>query len=84
MLQASHPSWWQRRSLPVRIGLGFAAAGFVLAVIGILRGQVPLNPLSILMALAISAGGWFLVSWAIATAAVDVERDLEETEPSDS
>jgi hypothetical protein len=68
----------------VRIGLGFATAGFVLAVIGIVRGQVPLNPLSIIMALAISAGSWFLVSWAIATAAVDVERDLEETEQSDS
>ncbi|MBK9234414.1 MAG: hypothetical protein IPO15_27245 [Anaerolineae bacterium] len=40
--------------------------------------NVPLNPLSIVLALAISGGGWFLVSWAIATAAVDVEQDLHE------
>lgn len=71
-------TWWLRRSLPVRVGLGFAAAGVVLALIGIVRGNVPLNPLSIVLALAISGGGWFLVSWAIATAAVDVEQDLHE------
>ncbi len=71
-------TWWLRRSLPVRVGLGFAAAGVLLALIGIARGNVPLNPLSIALALAISGGGWFLVSWAIATAAVDVEQDLHE------
>ncbi|MBK9094360.1 MAG: hypothetical protein IPO15_27415 [Anaerolineae bacterium] len=69
---------WLRRSLPVRVGLGFAAAGVLLALIGIVRGNVPLNLLSIVLALAISGGGWFLVSWAIATAAVDVEQDLHE------
>ena len=84
MQQPIQRSWWQRRSLPVRIGLGFAAAGLVLAVIGILRGQVPLNPISVIMALVISAGGWFLVSWAIATAAVDVERDVQDGEQADS
>ena len=83
MPQSSQSTWWQRRSLPVKIGLGFAAAGFLLAVIGIVRGQVPLNPISILLAVGISAGAWFLVSWAIATAALDVESDLQETEHSE-
>jgi hypothetical protein len=32
------------------------------------------------MAIIISGGTWGLVSWAIATAAVDVERDVAEAE----
>jgi len=39
---------------------------------------VPLNPLSIFLALLISAGGWGIVSWAVATAVLDVERDVAE------
>jgi hypothetical protein len=39
---------------------------------------VPLNPASILLALLISGGSWGVVSWAVATAVVDVERDLAE------
>ncbi len=76
-------SWWQRRSLPVKVGLIFGAVALVLAVIGIARGNVPLNPMSILLALLISAGSWFLVSWAITIAAVDVERDVAEAQSGD-
>ena len=76
-------SWWQRRSLPVKVGLIFGALALVLAVIGIARGNVPLNPMSILLALLISAGSWFLVSWAITIAAVDVERDVAEAQSGD-
>ncbi|MCD6291773.1 MAG: hypothetical protein J7M34_14855 [Anaerolineae bacterium] len=65
-----------RLSTPLKVGLGAAALGLLLAVIGILRGQVPLNPISILLALLISGGTWGLVAWAVATAAVDVEADV--------
>ena len=62
------------------MGLGFAAAGLALTVIGIVRGNVPTNPASIAMALLIGGGVWFVVSWAVATAAVDVEEDAAAVE----
>jgi hypothetical protein len=71
---------WNRLSLPVRVGLLFCAAGLALAIVGIARGAVPFNPLSIFLALLISGGSWGLVSWAIAQAAVDVETDIVENE----
>jgi len=71
---------WRRLSLPLRIGLIFAALGMTLAIVGIVRGAVPLNPISILLALVISGGSWGVVSWAVATAVVDVENDLAEEE----
>lgn len=64
----------------MKIGLAAAAIAAVLVIIGILRGNVPLNPLSILLALVISAGSWGLVAWAIATAAADVDADIAEAE----
>ncbi len=73
-------SWWGRLGLPLKVGLIFAAAGIALAVVGIARGNVPLNPLSIFLALIISGGSWGVISWAIATAAVDVEHDIAEEE----
>ena len=81
---ARRRSWWGRRSLPLRIGLICAAAGLILALVGILRGNVPLNPLSIFLALLISGGSWFLVSWAVATAAVDVEAEVAEQEVAEN
>ena len=71
---------WKRLSLPLKIALVFAALGIALTVVGIVRGNVPLNPASIGMALLIGGGSWFLVSWAVATAAVNVERDIAEEE----
>ena len=67
---------WRRLSTPMRVGIGFGAAGLALTVVGILRGNVPYNPASIAMALVIGGGVWFLVSWAVATAAGVVEGDL--------
>lgn len=67
-------------SIPLRVGLGFGALGILLTVIGIARGNVPANPASIGMALLIGGGVWFLVSWAVATAAVDVEQDMHPPE----
>lgn len=72
------PSRWARIPLALRVGLIFAAAGIALAVVGIIRGTVPGNPLSILLALLISGGSWGVVSWAVTTAIVDVERDVSE------
>lgn len=70
----------RRLSLPLKIALGFAALGIALTVVGIARGNVPLNPASIGMALLIGGGSWFLVAWAVAAAAVDVEEDVAEAE----
>ena len=65
-----------KKSLPLRVGLIFAAAGIILAVVGIIRGAVPLNAVSIFLALLISGGSWGVVSWAVTTAIVDVETDI--------
>jgi putative Mn2+ efflux pump MntP len=69
-----------RLSPALRIGLIFGAIGVVLTIVGIARGNVPMNPASIAMALLIGGGVWFLVSWAVATAAIDVESDLAQSE----
>lgn len=69
--------------MALRVGAIFAAAGIVLALVGIAKGTVPANPLSIFLALLISGGSWGVVAWAVTTAIVDVERatgeDDEET-----
>ena len=69
-----------RLSGPVKIGLAAAVIAIFLVIIGIIKGTVPSNPLSMLMALLISGLSWFVVAWAIATAARDVETDLAEIE----
>ena len=69
---------FSRLGLPARVGLICAALGMILAIVGIIRGNVPLNPVSILLALLISGGSWGVVSWAVTTAVVDVEHDLVE------
>ena len=63
-------------SLPIKTGLLFGLIGVTLTVIGIVRGNVPLHPASIGMALLIGGGVWFLVAWAVATAAADVDQDI--------
>ena len=65
-------------SLPVRIGLVAALAGIILVIVGIFRGAVPAQPLNILVALLLGGGFWFLVAWAVASAAVDVESDGQD------
>lgn len=66
----------RRLNAPIKIGLIFGLLGLVLTVIGIVRGNVPLQPASIAVALLIGGGVWFLIAWAVAAAAVDVEKDL--------
>jgi len=77
---STSPSRWQRLSGPVKIGLLAAALGIALAIVGIIRGNVPLNLVSIFLALLISGGAWGVVAWAVATAAADVDADLAEAE----
>lgn len=71
----------KRLSLPIKIGLGFGLAGLLLTVIGIARGQVPLHPANLAVALLLGGGVWFVVAWAVASAAVDVEKDAEQQLP---
>ena len=79
---------WARLKVPTRVGLICALLGVILAIVGIARGVVPLRPLSILLALLISGGTWGIVSWAIATAAADVDQEVlaadSEGEEADS
>ncbi|MEZ4618101.1 MAG: hypothetical protein R2867_21670 [Caldilineaceae bacterium] len=63
-------------SAPVKVGLLFGAIGVALTIVGIIRGNVPLHPASIGIALLIGGGVWFLVAWAVATAAADVDQDI--------
>ncbi len=63
----------------IKVGLGFGLLGILLTVVGIVRGNVPLQPASIGMALLIGGGVWFVVAWAVATAAADVEQDTVES-----
>ena len=71
---------WKQLSTPIKVGIIAAALGMALAVVGIMRGTVPANFLSIVLALLISGLSWGIVAWAIATAASDVESDLAEVE----
>ncbi|MEJ5247365.1 hypothetical protein [Caldilinea sp.] len=64
----------------MKIGLGFGLIGLLLTGVGVVRGEVPLAPLNIAIALIIGGGVWFVVAWAVASAAVDVERDMEAEE----
>ncbi len=63
---------------PIKIGLGFGLLGVLLTLVGVVRGNVPPNPASVAIALLIGGGMWFLVSWAVATAAVDVDNDVAD------
>jgi hypothetical protein len=72
--------FWARLKGPVKVGLISALLGMLLAVVGIVRGMVPLRPMSIFLALLISGGTWGIVSWGIATAAADVDRDVADAE----
>jgi hypothetical protein len=77
---------WRRLNGPLKIGLSFAVIGILLTIIGILRDPTtPVNAWSLGMGALISGGTWGVVSWAIATAAVEVERDVAEGDtPEDS
>jgi hypothetical protein len=72
---------WRRLNGPTKIGLVFAIVGILLTIVGVFRDPTtPVNAWSLGMGALISGGTWGVVSWAIATAAVEVERDVAEAE----
>ncbi len=78
-------NWWRRLDGPMKIGLVFAALGIILTFIGILRDPTTPNTLwAFTVGSLISGVTWGLVSWAIATAAVEVEKDVAEAEAEQS
>jgi uncharacterized BrkB/YihY/UPF0761 family membrane protein len=83
MTETTAPSknLWQRMSGPLKVGLIFAALGIVLTIIGIFRDPTtPVTAWSLIVGSLISGVTWGLVSWAIATAAVEVENDVAEAQ----
>lgn len=72
---------WQRMDGPLKVGLGFALLAIGLTIVGVLRDpQTPVTAWSLGVGSLISGLTWGLVSWAIATAAVEVEEDVREAE----
>ena len=72
---------WQRLDGPLKIGLAFALVGILLTIIGIFRDPTtPVTAWSLGIGSLISGLTWGLVSWAIATAAVEVEQDVRQAE----
>jgi hypothetical protein len=72
---------WQRLNGPLKIGIGFALLGIIMTIVGIFRDPTtPVTAWSLGMGSLISGGTWGLVSWAIATAAVEVEQDVGQAE----
>ena len=65
-------------SVPVKIGLAFALIAIVLTVVGVVRDPgTPVNLWTLTVGSLISGGMWGLVSWAVATAAIAVENDVQ-------
>jgi hypothetical protein len=74
-------NWWQRLDGPLKVGLVFAALGIILTIVGIFRDPTtPVTAWSLGVGSLISGLTWGLVSWAIATAAVEVENDVRQAE----
>ena len=72
---------WQRLDGPLKVGLSFAIIGIVLTIVGIFRDPTtPITLWSLSIGSLISGGVWGLVSWAIATAAVEVEADVQQAQ----
>ena len=82
MLMTDKPkNWWQRLDGPLKVGLFFAILGIILTIIGIFRDPTtPVTAWSLGVGSLISGLTWGLVSWAIATAAVEVENDVNQAE----
>ena len=70
---------WRRLGVPGRIGLVLGLLGAVLTVLGLVFGNLAtLTVKSVLLGILIGGGSWGIVSWAIASAAVDATSDEEE------
>lgn len=64
---------WNRATTPIKVGLLFGALGATLALLGWLRERGDL--LGLLFALLISFATWGVLSWAIAQAIHEAEKD---------
>lgn len=64
---------WSRATGSVKVGLLFGTLGAILALLGWFRERGDL--LGLLLALLISFTTWGVVSWAIAQAIHEVEKD---------
>lgn len=64
-----------RLSGPVRVGLFFALLAIVLSLVGLGR-EHNLSLRNIVLAIVLGGGTWGLISWALATAAADVDDEL--------
>lgn len=71
---------WKRLGTAVKIGIIFAIISGLMATTGwIVRPDYTSRSLlSLFLAVVISAGTWGLVSWAIAAAAIEATKDVEE------
>lgn len=75
---------WQRMDGPLKVGVSFAIVGILLTIVGIFRDPTtPITAWSLSVGSLISGGTWGIVSWAIATAAVEVEKDVAEAEATE-
>jgi hypothetical protein len=73
---------WSRLGGPLKIGLVIGLVGALLTVIGIFKGGfAPLTLRSLLLGILLGGGSWGLVSWAIASAAVDAVSPAVSEEP---
>lgn len=75
---------WRRMDGPLKIGVSLAAVAILLTVVGIVRDPTtPITAWSLIVGSLIAGLTWGLVSWAIATAAVEVEKDVAATDDVD-
>ncbi|MDM8518595.1 hypothetical protein QUF64_01005 [Anaerolineales bacterium HSG6] len=66
---------------PTKVGLTFAIIGILLTIVGIFRDPTtPITMWSLTAGTVIAGGTWGIVSWAIAFATVEVEKDVREAE----
>ena len=72
-----------RLSGPVTVGLSFALLAIVLSLVGLGR-EHNLSLRNIAVAIVLGGGTWGLISWAIATAVVQVEEDVAAQEDDSS
>ncbi|MGD9047262.1 MAG: hypothetical protein PVF77_04365 [Anaerolineae bacterium] len=69
---------WRQLSGPVKVGLLFGLVGALLTTVGLLAGNLaPLTVRSLLLGILLGGGSWGVVSWAIASAAVDATSESE-------
>lgn len=81
--QATSP-WTRARGVlhgPVLVGVIAALIAIGLSVFGMVRNPdaTPVNLRSLLLVIVLAGGSWGLIAWAIATAAVEVGKDEEES-----